>query len=118
MKGIRHLIAATAAALPVAALAHHSAAQFDFAQTVAVEGVVKEISVANPHIALMLEVSDDAGVRVVEFEGHSRNNVYRRGWRPDAVGVGDKITIEIAPLKAGGDGGYIKNFILGDGTTF
>jgi hypothetical protein len=118
MNSILRLLAIAAAALPVAAIAHHSAAQFDFGQTVAVEGVVKDISVANPHIALFLEVSDEAGVRVIEFEGHSRNNVYRRGWRPDSVGVGDKITIEIAPLKAGGDGGYIKNFVLGDGTTF
>ena len=118
MNSIGHLFAVTAALLPFAAVAHHSAAQFDFGQTVAIEGVVKEISVANPHIALMLEVDDEAGIRTIEYEGHSRNNVFRRGWRPDSVAVGDKITIEIAPLKAGGDGGYIKNFILSDGATF
>ena len=65
--------------LSTAALAHHSAAQFDFAQTVRVEGVVKEMRVANPHTALFLEVTDGKGTRVIEYEGHSRNNVYRRG---------------------------------------
>jgi hypothetical protein len=100
------------------AWAHHSAAQFDFAQTVRVTGVVKDMSVANPHIALVLEVNDDKGARVIEFEGHSRNNVYRRGWRPEMVNLGDEIAIDIAPLRTGEDGGYVKSFILKDGTEF
>jgi hypothetical protein len=98
--------------------AHHSAAQFDFAQTVRIEGVVKEMRVANPHIALLLEVTDDKGTRVIEYEGHSRNNVYRRGWRPEMVHTGDKIAIDIAPMRTGDDGGYVKTFILKDGTEF
>jgi hypothetical protein len=106
------------ALLSLSAWGHHSAAQFDFAQTVRVEGVVKEMRVANPHIALFLEVTDDKGSRVIEFEGHSRNNVYRRGWRPDMVQVGDTISIDIAPMRTGEDGGYVKTFILKDGTEF
>ena len=100
------------------AWSHHSAAQYDFAQTVRVVGVVKEIRIENPHTALVLEVKSDKGAKVVEFEGHSRNNVYRRGWRPDMVHAGDTISIDIAPLRAGGDGGYVKAFILKDGTEF
>jgi len=106
------------AAFSTATWAHHSAAQFDFAQTVRIEGVVKEMRVANPHIALLLEVTDEKGTRVIEYEGHSRNNVYRRGWRPDMVHDGDTITIEIAPMRTGEDGGYVKNWILKDGTEF
>jgi hypothetical protein len=98
--------------------AHHSAAQFDFGQTVAIDGVVKVVSVANPHIHLVLEVEDEKGRREIEYEGHSRNNVYRRGWRPDMVNVGDTLTIEIAPMRNGEDGGYVKNFVLKDGTRF
>jgi Family of unknown function (DUF6152) len=101
-----------------AAWAHHSAAQFDFGQTVRLEGVVKEMRVANPHIALFLEIKDGKGSRVIEFEGHSRNNVYRRGWRPEMVHEGDAISIDIAPLRTGEDGGYVKTFILKDGTEF
>ena len=101
-----------------AAWAHHSAAQYDFGQTVKIQGVVKELRIANPHTALFLEVKDAKGARVVEFEAHSRNNVYRRGWRPEMVHPGDTIDIEIAPLREGGDGGYVKNFILKDGTEF
>jgi hypothetical protein len=101
-----------------AAAPHHSAAQFDFAQTVRVTGVVKEMRVANPHIALFLEVADGKGKRVIEYEGHSRNNVYRRGWRPEAVRPGDEIAIDIAPTRSGEAGGYVKTFVLEDGTEF
>jgi hypothetical protein len=101
-----------------AALAHHSAAQFDFAQTVPIEGIIKVVSVANPHIHLVLEVDDAKGVRDIEFEGHSRNNVFRRGWRPEMLNVGDTITIEIAPMRSGEDGGYVKNFVMEDGSRF
>ena len=107
-----------AALLSTVALAHHSAAQFDFAQTVRIEGVVKEMRVANPHIALFLEIKDAKGARVIEYEGHSRNNVYRRGWRPEMVHTGDTISIDIAPMRTGEDGGYVKTFILKDGREF
>jgi len=119
MKRVGTCAAAIAAAtFATAALAHHSAAQFDFAQTVRIEGVVKEMRVANPHIALFLEVTDVKGTRVIEYEGHSRNNVYRRGWRPELVHTGDTIAIDIAPLRTGEDGGYVKTFILKDGKQF
>jgi hypothetical protein len=109
---------AASMAVSAAAWAHHSAAQFDFAQTVRIEGVVKEMRVANPHIALFLEVADEKGTRVIEYEGHSRNNVYRRGWRPEMVHPGDTIGIDIAPMRTGEDGGYVKTFVLKDGTEF
>lgn len=119
-KLIRIFVCCAFAALTMQAWAHHSAAQFDFGQRVPVAGTVKLIEVRNPHIKLILDVSDDAGQsREIEYEGHSRNNVFRRGWRPNSVGVGDEITIEIAPLRDGSDdGGYITGFRLADGTEF
>lgn len=116
--GSKALLLALTLSSSGAVWAHHSAAQFDFGQTVRIEGVVKEMRVGNPHIALFLEVKDDKGTRVIEYEGHSRNNVYRRGWRPDMVHEGDTISIDIAPLRTGDDGGYVKTFILKDGTEF
>lgn len=100
-------------------LAHHSAAQYDFSQMVPITGVVKHLEIANPHIDLVLEITNaDGSTKEVQFEGHSRNNVYRRGWRPDAFKEGDTITIYIAPLREGGDGGYIQQFEMADGRTF
>ena len=78
-----------------------------------------QVNVSNPHIDLILEISNaDGSTKEVQFEGHSRNNVYRRGWRPDAVKEGDVITIKIAPMRNGEDGGYIQEFNLADGRTF
>ena len=105
-----------AAALPLSA--HHSAALFDFGQNVSVQGTVKHIRVANPHMELTLEISDAKGKREVAFEGHSANNIYRQGWRKDMVKEGDTLAIVIAPRHDGGDGGYVKSVTTADGHKF
>ncbi|MDT8398322.1 MAG: DUF6152 family protein [Pseudomonadales bacterium] len=97
--------------------AHHSAAQFDFRNTVVVEGKVLEARFANPHLRLILEVTDGSGAaRNIEFEGHSRNNMIRQGLLPEMFGLGDKIAIRIAPMKNGKDGGYVTAVRTPDGT--
>ena len=91
--------------------AHHSAAQFDFAQRVTIEGVVKEFNVTNPHTWATVEISDDKrGTRVAEYEGHSASHFYRAGYTRDLVKPGDKIAILIAPRRDGEDGGFIQAF--------
>lgn len=97
------------------AWAHHSAAMFDFTKRANLEGVVKDIRVINPHMSLTLVVSDDKGTRDVSFEGHSVNNFYRAGWRPDSVKVGDKIKVRFAPRKDGHDGGFVSGFTTAAG---
>ena len=117
---MRHMLAVLIVlALTGPSLAHHSAAQFDFAQTVTISGTVDFVDVRNPHTVLVL-ISEDGhgGYITVEYEGHSRNNYYRNGWRPGSVEKGDVIAIDIAPMRDGTDGGYIKQFVLGDGTRF
>jgi hypothetical protein len=99
--------------------AHHSAAQFDFSQNVELTGKIIHLEVSNPHIDLVLELpAAEGGTKQVQFEGHSRNNVYRRGWRPDMMKEGDSVTIFIAPMRNGEDGGYIQSFKLADGRQF
>jgi len=103
----------------VQVFAHHSAAQYDFSQMVPLTGKVIHVDIANPHIDLVLEVdNDDGSVKEIQFEGHARNNVYRRGWRPNDFAEGSVITIHIAPMRDGTDGGYIQQFTMADGKTF
>jgi hypothetical protein len=93
------------------ATAHHSAAQFDFAQRVTIEGVVKEFNVTNPHTWATVEITDDKrGTRVAEYEGHSASHFYRAGFTRELVKPGDKIAILIAPRRDGEDGGFIQAF--------
>ena len=117
---IKSLIGSTATALGIAvalpALAHHSAAQFDFRNTVDVAGTVKFVRFANPHGVLILEVTDDErGTRDIEFETHSRNNMIRQGLAPDMFDLEDEITIRIAPMRNGKDGGYVTALLTEDG---
>jgi len=119
MKTRKSFILAAGAALGLvagSAFAHHSAAQFDFGNTVDITGVVKYVRFANPHAKLILEVTDDErGTRDIEYEGHSRNNMVREGLKPEMMAVGDEITIRIAPMRDGADGGYITALITADG---
>jgi hypothetical protein len=92
-------------------MAHHSAAQFDFAQRVTIEGVVKEFNVTNPHTWATVEITDDKrGTRDAQYEGHSASHFYRAGYERGMVKVGDKISILIAPRRDGEDGGFIQAF--------
>jgi hypothetical protein len=106
------------AAIAVPAGAHHSAAQFDFRAPTTIKGTVKAIRPANPHLRLVLTVSDTKGTRDIVYEGHSLNNFYRSGWRPDMVKVGDRIEIMIAPRKDGEDGGYVTGVRTSEGKVF
>jgi hypothetical protein len=95
--------------------AHHSAAMYDFRKVGEATGVVKAIRVINPHMSLTLEVSDDKGPKDVEFEGHSLNNFYRAGWRPNMIKVGDRIKVKFAPRKDNEAGGFVSGFTTADG---
>jgi hypothetical protein len=115
MSSIRKLlIGACASALALGATvvtAHHSAAQFDFAQRVTIEGVVKKFNVTNPHTWAVVEITDaKRGTRDAEYEGHSASHFYRAGFTRDMVKVGDQVAILIAPRKDGEDGGFIQAF--------
>jgi hypothetical protein len=98
-----------------AATAHHSAAGQDFTKRVEVEGVVQLWEIVNPHGRVVLRVTDAKGTRDIHFETHSRNNVYRSGYRDGMVKAGDKIKVMIAPNRNGSDGGYIASFVTASG---
>ena len=92
------------------ALAHHSAAAQDFSKRVELQGVVKSWQIMNPHGKLVLQVTDAKGTRAIEFETHSRNNVYRSGYRDGMIKAGDKLKVFVAPNRNGSDGGYLVAF--------
>ena len=117
LANFKKLVVATCASalalFAAAAMAHHSAAQFDFAQRVTIEGVVKEFNVTNPHTWATVEITDDKrGTREAQYEGHSASHFYRAGFTRDMVKVGDKIAILIAPRRDGEDGGFIQAFTV------
>jgi hypothetical protein len=120
MKQLVSLVSALAlvVALGATASAHHSAVQYDFAKSTTITGVVLKFQAINPHMRLTLRVTDEKGTRDVELEGHSTNNMYRAGYRDGLIKVGDKITVTVAPLRDGTEGGYMVAAVTADGTKF
>ena len=120
MKHLSLVVAAVALVtlLPPVATAHHSAIQFDFGKSVPITGVVKRFEAINPHMRLVLQVTDEKGSREVVLEGHSTNNMFRAGYRNGMIKFGDTITVFVAPLKDGSEGGYVTAAKTASGTRF
>jgi hypothetical protein len=110
------LAVAATIGLSGAALAHHSAAIFNFRTPVTKTGVVKEVRVINPHTHIIMTITDQRGTRDWNFEGHSASNFYRAGFTRGSVKAGDRISITYAPMRDGHDGGYIVAFTTASGT--
>ena len=82
-------------ALSGAAWAHHStAAEFDKEKPITFTGTVKKVQWMNPHIYTLVETKGADGKSVVyRIEGSAPNTLFRQGWRPDTLHVGDTITV-------------------------
>ena len=120
MKHLWSVLGAAALVLTLSATAgaHHSAVQYNFGKSATITGVVVKFQAINPHMRLTLRVTDDKGTRDVELEGHSTNNMYRAGYRDGLIKVGDKITVNVAPLRNGTEGGYMVAAVTANGTRF
>lgn len=82
--------------LPALAAAHHSfPAQYDINQPVTLAGNVTEVQWTNPHIFIMMDVTDENGDTVnwtLELGGP--NALLRLGWKRDSLKIGDHITVD------------------------
>ena len=111
------LAALTAAAFAAPAFAHHSFAMFDADKTVSITGTVKEFEWTNPHAWLRVMVQDQASGKQLQWalEMGSPGQQAGRGWKPDSVKPGDKVTITLHPLKDGSRGGQLLSAVLPTG---
>ena len=95
--------------------AHHSFAMFDPDHTVTLTGTVKEFRWVNPHSAIFVKVdgSDDPN-KLWAVEMTSPSNLTRRGWTRTTLKPGDRISVEINPLRDGRHGGGFRTATLLD----
>jgi hypothetical protein len=85
-------------------------------KTLTLNGTVRTLEWTNPHIWLWLHVSDGkGGDQVWGLEGAAVGEMSRRGWSRTIVKAGDKITVEIHPLRDGRTGGSLGKVVLPDG---
>lgn len=100
------------------ALAHHSAVAFDQAKTVTVSGNVTRFVWRNPHMAINMEVDNDAGEKVLwKIEGPGTTVLSRQGFNRASINQGDTITVVVSPLKSGRPGGLLQAITLASGET-
>jgi hypothetical protein len=99
------------------ALAHHSFAMFDMSKTLTLSGTVTNFEWTNPHSWIWIQVPDGkGGSQLWGLEGQAPGELTRHGWTRHSINVGDKISVQIHPLKDGQLGGSFREVTLADGT--
>lgn len=112
------LILAGAGAMLAAgsALAHHSGAMFDDQKSVTLQGTIKEFQFTNPHSWIQLYVPDATGKQAEwSLETNGVSQLFKKGWRPQSLKPGDKVTIVAHPLKSGNTGGSVMSVVDANG---
>ena len=84
------------------AFAHHAvSAEFDRNKPITFTGTVKKVDWMNPHIYTHIEAKDASGkVVVYEVEGGAPNALFRNGWRPDTLKVGETVSVTGSRAKS------------------
>jgi hypothetical protein len=98
-----------------AADAHHSFAMYDATKLVTITGTVKEFQWTNPHAILWVYVDPEktGKTELWSFElSTSPGPLSRLGWTKHSLGPGDKVAVEINPLRDGQHGGSLKKATL------
>jgi hypothetical protein len=110
------LIAIALAGLSSPLLAHHSFAMFDTGRRITLAGTVTAFEWTNPHVYIELDVPDDkATVKHWTVELGSPSILMQGGWKFSDVKVGDKISVNLSPLRSGEPGGLLAQITLRDG---
>jgi hypothetical protein len=114
-----HLLPLTGLGLVLISLpasAHHSFSMFDAEKTITLNGTVKELEWTNPHMWLYVMAADQKGkVQEYPLEMQGPGQSIKNGWKQDSVKPGDKVTVEMHPLKTGARGGQLMTVLLASG---
>lgn len=113
------VLGALASALAAPSWGHHSFAQFEMGKDATIAGTVKEFDWTNPHTWLVVNVKDASG-KAVEWrlEGASVNELARAGWTRRLFQPGDRVTVQIHPLRGGAPGGAFASVTTSDGKIY
>jgi uncharacterized protein DUF6152 len=84
--------------------AHHAMVMYDRLRTVMLTGTVVELQWTNPHVFLLVDgkLKDDDQPAVWRLETSGPGNLVRQaGWTPTVLRPGDRVRVEINPLREG-----------------
>ncbi len=96
--------------------AHHSTAAYDYSKSEMLVGTVKDFQWTNPHMFIRV-LADDAQGKPVEWniECGTPNINVRHGWKKSDIKLGDKVSMEIHPMRDGSMAGTLVSVKLADG---
>jgi hypothetical protein len=114
-QAVRTLAAVALLIVAGAAVAHHSFTMFDMTKSLNWKGTVKELQWTNPHVWVVLTVTEAGKATDLSFEGAAIPVIKAAGWLRDSFKAGDTITIAGHPYKDGRPGGCIDYILLADG---
>ena len=93
------------------ATAHHSLALFDMAKSVRLEGTVKRFDWTNPHSWIFLEVlGPEMMAEQWTIELPAAGSLARDGWHKNYLKAGERVVLNVNPLKDGRRGGSLETF--------
>jgi len=103
--------------LPIAAVGHHSMAEYDRGTVTELEGEVVRVAWRNPHIMLDVATTDANGAEVVwNVEGSAVSAQRRRGVGDGLVEVGDHVRIAGWPSTRRSQHMLVNHVLLPNGT--
>jgi hypothetical protein len=108
------------AAAPIAS-AHHSAVMYDDKNSRVLEGTVKSFNWTNPHVTLEFLATGKPGEAPTLWtvEMTSPGVLTRAGWSKRSFNPGERVSVDVAPLKDGRPGGaYRKGTNLTTGQVY
>ena len=95
------------------ALAHHSFAMYDTGRTVTLRATVKSLQWTNPHVIVWLNAEQEGGEpQLWSVEVSSPGAMTREGWTRRSLQPGDKVVVDLAPLRDGNHGGSLKKLTV------
>jgi len=103
--------------VPAWASAHHGiGAQFDFSQTIELQGEVRQLIWRNPHVRITVAVADDNDQEALwVVEAQSVSMLRSRDISEVLLAIGDSITLAGNPARGGKTELYVTNVLLPDG---
>jgi hypothetical protein len=105
-----------AAASSAPAVAHHSHSMFDDSSEVTISGVVSAIRYTNPHVYLLVGVSNsDGSVTDWAVEMSNIGRMMGLGVSVDTFAVGKEVVVAMNPLRSGAPGGNYTHIVSIDG---
>jgi hypothetical protein len=103
----------------VSSSAHHSVATFfDLDKTIEVKGVVKEFRLVNPHMRMVIEVTNNGQTETWTLTGGVTGDLRAAGWTPESIGIGEVVTVSGPPARnPAAKGMYVRKLVKADGKT-